>query len=170
MGLLDHNSEYRNTVIGFLIFFLFGAIMTIIFIYTPLDIIIQLNFFDPSQPAGLRFIYAESEPWKFLYLQEGAILFTYLLISLLLFIESRNNQNSKILGLFAWFILAVAVVGTGIVVNGIFKAYWGRPRPRETIPFGNDYPFYHVWYPAFWDIISTTQTPEYSRLNRYASR
>ena len=159
MGLLDEESEYRKTVIGFIIFFMFAAIMTIIFIITPLDVIIQMNFFDPNQPAGSRFIYADNEPWKFLYFQEGAILFTYLLISLLLFIESRKSEKSRILALFAWFLLSVAIVGTGIVVNGIFKSYWGRPRPRETIPFGNDYPFYHVWYPAFWDTISTTQAP-----------
>ncbi len=160
MVLLSKESEYRSTVLGFIIFLTIAAIMTVIFIVMPLDILIQMQFFDPNQPSDSRFIYSDAEPWKFLYLQEGAILFTYLLISLLFFLESRKNEHSAILALFGWFILLTAIIGTGLVVNGIFKGYWGRPRPRETIPFGTEYSFYHVWYPAFWDIISTTQTPE----------
>jgi membrane-associated PAP2 superfamily phosphatase len=160
MESLSKDLNYRNMIVGFIVFFILAAIMTIIFIVSPFDILIQMQVFDPNQPEGSRFIYSNLEPWKFLYLQEGAILLTYLLISLLMFLESRKNENSAVLALFGWFILLTAIIGTGFVVNGIFKGYWGRPRPRDTFPFGNEYPFYHVWYPAFWDIISTTQTPE----------
>lgn len=30
------------------------------------------------------------------------------------------------------FPLLVFIVGTGLIVNGVFKSFWNRPRPRET--------------------------------------
>ena len=36
-------------------------------------------------------------------------------------------------GLFLALMLAI---GPGVIVNGVFKPFWGRPRPHDTIPFG----------------------------------
>ncbi|MBK1640545.1 hypothetical protein CKO12_01355 [Chromatium okenii] len=36
----------------------------------------------------------------------------------------------------AIFLLAVTLLGPGLLVNGIFKEHWGRPRPHQTIAFG----------------------------------
>lgn len=33
------------------------------------------------------------------------------------------------------------VLSVGLVVNGIFKEFWGRPRPVQTDVFGGDFPF-----------------------------
>jgi membrane-associated PAP2 superfamily phosphatase len=35
-------------------------------------------------------------------------------------------------------------IGPGLIVNGVFKPYWGRPRPHCTIPFGGDQEFLPV--------------------------
>jgi len=36
-----------------------------------------------------------------------------------------------------WIVVALtAIVGGGILVNGLLKDYWGRPRPREVTQFG----------------------------------
>ena len=38
-------------------------------------------------------------------------------------------------------LLAALIIGPGLIVNGVLKAYWGRPRPRVTEDFGGTLPF-----------------------------
>jgi membrane-associated PAP2 superfamily phosphatase len=37
------------------------------------------------------------------------------------------------------------IIGPGVIVNGVFKPFWGRPRPYSTIPFGGDQEFLPVF-------------------------
>jgi lipid A 4'-phosphatase len=43
------------------------------------------------------------------------------------------------------FLMAVLAVGPGLVVNGVFKSYWGRARPRDVVEFGGT----RTFTPAF---------------------
>ncbi len=43
------------------------------------------------------------------------------------------------------FVLGTLAVGPGIIVNGLFKSFSGRPRPYQTELFGGDMPFIGVW-------------------------
>jgi len=43
------------------------------------------------------------------------------------------------------FLLTTLVLGPGLLVNGIFKSNWGRPRPTMVDAFGGDAPFVEVW-------------------------
>lgn len=43
------------------------------------------------------------------------------------------------------FILGTLAVGPGIIVNGLFKSFSGRPRPYQTELFGGEMPFVGVW-------------------------
>lgn len=45
----------------------------------------------------------------------------------------------------ALFLAFTMAVGPGLVVNGILKDDWGRPRPVHTTPFGGNEPF-NPWY------------------------
>ncbi len=45
----------------------------------------------------------------------------------------------------ALFLVLVATVGPGLVVNVIFKDHYGRPRPREVQELGGTEPFLPVW-------------------------
>ena len=40
------------------------------------------------------------------------------------------------LRLAAVFLIATTLVGPGLLVNGIFKDHWGRPRPHQTLALG----------------------------------
>jgi len=40
------------------------------------------------------------------------------------------------LRLYALFVVAVFILGPGLVVNQVFKEHWGRPRPYEVTEFG----------------------------------
>lgn len=42
---------------------------------------------------------------------------------------------------FAATALAALALGPGLLVNGLLKGYWGRPRPAATDLFGGDLPF-----------------------------
>ena len=53
-------------------------------------------------------------------------------------LTSSNKSTWKIYGFF----LAVAlIIGPGIIVNGLFKPYWSRPRPLQVTEFGGDEKF-----------------------------
>jgi len=43
------------------------------------------------------------------------------------------------------FLTSTLILGPGILVNGILKANWGRPRPFEIVQFGGDLPYVEVW-------------------------
>jgi membrane-associated PAP2 superfamily phosphatase len=43
------------------------------------------------------------------------------------------------------FLGSTLIVGPGILVNGILKANWGRPRPITVEAFGGDLPYIEVW-------------------------
>jgi len=45
----------------------------------------------------------------------------------------------------ALFLVLVAALGPGLVVNVIFKDHWGRPRPREVVELGGQERFLPVW-------------------------
>ena len=48
------------------------------------------------------------------------------------------------------WLLSCLLLGPGLLVNGILKAYWGRPRPRETDLFGGEAPYQKVWVISDW--------------------
>lgn len=43
------------------------------------------------------------------------------------------------------FLALTLAIGPGILINGIFKSYWGRPRPVEVSQFGGTKPFVPWW-------------------------
>jgi len=45
----------------------------------------------------------------------------------------------------ALFFVAVMAVGPGLIVNGVFKQNWGRPRPLDLQEFNRDSEFIEVW-------------------------
>lgn len=47
----------------------------------------------------------------------------------------------------AVFLLATFLLIPGVLANGIFKNYWNRPRPNETVQFGGTLAFVPWWDP-----------------------
>jgi membrane-associated PAP2 superfamily phosphatase len=48
------------------------------------------------------------------------------------------------------FLLAALAVGPGLVVNGVLKSAWGRPRPVMVDIFGGEAPYQPVWRITDW--------------------
>lgn len=49
-----------------------------------------------------------------------------------------------------WFLLAGLALGPGLLVNGVLKGLWGRPRPVHLEAFGGDAPYVPVWQISDW--------------------
>jgi lipid A 4'-phosphatase len=89
---------------------------------------------------------AERAPWVFIYkygVLGGVLLAAAAMVAFTLsyWFPAR---------LIAWrrpalFLVLVAVLGPGLVVNVAFKDHWGRPRPREVQPLGGTERFLPVW-------------------------
>ena len=48
------------------------------------------------------------------------------------------------------FLIAALAIGPGLVVNGVFKSWWGRPRPVAVDMFGGEAPYQTVWRISDW--------------------
>jgi lipid A 4'-phosphatase len=108
------------------------------------DIAIETLFYTP----GTGWTQGNGEPWTFLYRYGnipafvigglGAIAF------LLSFFSAKFRPDRKA-GLF---IVVFLVLGPGLIVNTLFKDYWGRPRPSEIVNFGGTETYRPFWSPG----------------------
>lgn len=48
------------------------------------------------------------------------------------------------------FLIAALAVGPGLVVNGLLKSWWGRPRPVMVDLYGGEAPYQPVWFISDW--------------------
>lgn len=48
------------------------------------------------------------------------------------------------------YLLVALLIGPGLVVNGLLKSHWGRPRPVAVDQFGGDAPYQMVWQISDW--------------------
>lgn len=113
--------------------------VTAVFGFTDLDLRAMAPFFQPgaadpwpvAHHALFRLLYA-SAPW---ITGSLAVAGTGLLAAGL---ARRGSRQTRLYGLF--IVLAVAL-GPGLLVNAVFKDTWGRPRPRQVMALGGDYPY-----------------------------
>lgn len=117
------------------------VVLTIVFWVTELDLAIQKNFF--VQEEG--WIYKDLHPWRFLYDYGPIPAIAVAAASLLAFIGSFwIHKITPYRKVFVFFVVLM-IIGPGLVVNTVFKGYWGRPRPRHLEAFGGSESFLYVW-------------------------
>lgn len=78
-----------------------------------------------------------------------AILLTGLL-GRLIWLVARRGMKALALARRSVFLLAALAVGPGLIVNGLFKTWWGRPRPVMVDIFGGEAPYQPVWRITDW--------------------
>lgn len=94
---------------------------------------------------GGKWPIGDLQPWRALYLLDRIPSFAVGLGGLgavLLGLAYRSRRHLVRPGLFLVILLALA---PGLLVNSVFKQYWGRPRPREVVQFGGTREFLHPW-------------------------
>jgi len=78
-----------------------------------------------------------------------ALLVTGLIVTLAWGI-ARRGLSALVSARRSVFLIAALVIGPGLVVNGLFKSWWGRPRPVAVDVFGGEAPYQTVWQLSDW--------------------
>jgi membrane-associated PAP2 superfamily phosphatase len=125
------------------------AVLTVLFRFTDLDMASVRPFFGGSAPGDQipdRWPLMNAYPWKALYdwgIYPALVMGCGgLLVWMASFCWAKKLARWRDEGLFYGLLL---IVGPGIIVNGVLKPYWGRPRPNAIIPFGGQREFLPVW-------------------------
>ena len=121
------------------------ALSIIFFLFPNIDITVSGLFFGQD-----GYFLASEQDW-FIYFIRKMILPLLALLVFFIPIAAALKQyiyGEKILNkpLRDWtFLFSSLVLGTGVIVNSIFKSFWGRARPNDTLVFGGEQPFTIPW-------------------------
>ncbi|GAB6888269.1 phosphatase PAP2 family protein [Desulfothermus okinawensis JCM 13304] len=106
-----------------------------------MEITLSKYFFDPGRGWFLR----NAQPWKFLYLYGPIPAIIMAGAGFLTFVSGFFIKKIKKYSRIGLYLFLVMVIGPGIIVNGILKGHWGRPRPRQTKTFNGKLPYRTFW-------------------------
>lgn len=113
---------------------------TVVIAYTGADLKLSALFCsDGKWPTG------DMQPWHLLYKLDRIPSFFVGLCGLGALIAGFTQQNRRHWIRPGLFLVILLALGPGLIVNSVFKEYWGRPRPREIVQFGGKKEFLHPW-------------------------
>lgn len=92
---------------------------------------------DPSQ-----------QPWQWLYEAPPVILAIVIPTCMVFLLLSALRVCSSPLRIRSIYLLLALWLGAGLVVEGIFKMNWGRPKPAQLIEFGGWLDFHSAFVPG----------------------
>ena len=113
---------------------LLALVGTLPFWWTDLDTRAAALFYHPAAEDP----WWESGRWFWVLLYQASPLIAGLLLigSLLTIGASRIWPRLRRLQLYAILIMVTTLLGPGLIINGVFKDHWGRPRPHQTVALG----------------------------------
>jgi len=130
------NSKVRD--FAFPLVFLIVA--TIIIAATGADLKLSGLFcIDGKWPIG------DQQPWHLLYLLDRGPSIGLGVAGLIAALAGTIYKQRRTLIRPGVFLVILLICGPGLLVNSVFKEYWGRPRPREIVEFGGKKQFLHPW-------------------------
>ena len=113
---------------------LLALVGTLPFWLTGLDLQVAGRFYHPG--ADDPWFEAQAPLWHFFY-QVAPLLSALVMIgSLAVLVIGSFNRRLRPLRLYAVFLVAVSLLGPGLLVNQVFKEHWGRPRPYQVAELG----------------------------------
>lgn len=124
-----------------------GVVATVVVQLTGWDLAISGRFYVPGG-AHDGWAFARDQPWKFLYDfgEYPPVILAFAAVWLY-----RAAQSDRIRRLYAKPCLVVILtmaLGPALLVNGILKHDWGRPRPSDISAFGGSSQYLPVWQPG----------------------
>ncbi len=98
--------------------------------------------------AGEGWPYGQRPPWSWLY-EFGEIPPLVMAVGALVgyALAKLGRLNARYAAPFLVIVLTV-ILGPGLLVNGLLKTYWGRPRPADVAAFGGDRDYRSVSSPG----------------------
>jgi lipid A 4'-phosphatase len=112
---------------------------TLPFWLTGFDIWAASLFYHPG--ADNPWIEGEYPLWSALYIGAPLMMGVVAFGALMVLVAGRLWPRMRRLRLYAVLTLATALLGPGLLVNGIVKDQWGRPRPHQIEAFGGAQPY-----------------------------
>lgn len=108
---------------------------TALFTFTDLDVVWTRPFYDPSHPffpwPDERFLI-----WRFFYYAAPIVTALLALGALGGILAGTVRRHLRPWRMYGLFMILIVAIGPGVIINGIFKNNWGRPRPRQVEAFG----------------------------------
>ncbi len=137
---LNRHSLMRDFILPLLLILLLSAVISLG------DIDRELASFFYQTPGG--WVFKSDLIWVLFYkygMIPGLIMAVGGLMTLLLstFVRRLRRYWRP-----ATFFLLLALLAPGFLVHAVGKDMWGRPRPIDTLDFGGERPYYHVYQPA----------------------
>ena len=109
-----------------------------------LDLLLSTLYYTPS----LGWVHARDLPWRWLYDYGTFPAIAMAVGAAVGLIGSWGWPRWRLYRRRCAFLVLVVALGPGLLVNGILKPGWGRPRPRHVEFFGGQQPYYAWWQPA----------------------
>jgi membrane-associated PAP2 superfamily phosphatase len=122
--------------------FLLLALLTVLFRLSEADLSICRLSYDRG---GHHWLGADSAVLKFIYAIGPIPALTLGIGGLAAGMSSLFWRPLRSYREAGFFFAAMLALGPGLIVNGVFKPYWNRPRPVQTLAFGGSQPFVPIW-------------------------
>jgi lipid A 4'-phosphatase len=124
----------------------FGLLIAVSALFAALDLdrTIAGIFYDP----GKGWFMGRHAIWMYLY-QYGTIPGIILtLVCLILWLISFFQERLARWRPYLLLVVLTTAIACGLLVNGILKSYWGRPRPNQITEYGGYYQYRNVFPPG----------------------
>lgn len=106
------------------------------------------NYFFKAEGAHQGWIHARERPWGFLYDYGEIPPFFLVAAALALYVAVKLGKAKRQYAKSCLVVILTVALGPGLLVNGILKPYWGRPRPADVAQMGGKQEYHKVWIPA----------------------
>ncbi|HEY7491460.1 MAG TPA: phosphatase PAP2 family protein [Candidatus Tectomicrobia bacterium] len=113
---------------------------------TEFDLWLAAQFYKPEIPSA--WFIADAAPWSWLYRYGEYPAFVMLVVALLVLLGSLRQHTWARYRRRCLFLVLVVALGPGLLVNGLLKPAWSRPRPRQIEQFGGSYSYRPWWRPG----------------------
>ena len=139
-------SIQRGAIIA-LIVLLFGVAATATIDAMGWDLAWTARFYQPGGPNN-GWVHARDFPLNVLYDYGEIPGLALLAMSSALYVVVLIGRAPRRYARPCMVLVLTIALGPGLLVNGILKDYWGRPRPAEISNFGGNKEFRPVWKPG----------------------
>ncbi len=104
------------------------------------------RFYVQGGPNG-GWIHGREQPWAGLYDYGNVPTILLALGAFIVYAAPRLRSAHPRIARACLVVVLTVILGPGLIVNGILKPYWGRPRPADVSLYGGSSEFRRVWPP-----------------------
>jgi lipid A 4'-phosphatase len=140
--------EITSRVRGIIIIVcIFGFSLAITPTLSDLDLTWPGRFFTRGK-AYSGWTVGQEAPWRQLYQYGEVPPAIFALGAFAAYVASRFGRISKRYARPCMVVILTVLIGPGILVNGVLKEFWGRPRPADIVSFDGTQYYREVWQPG----------------------